>query len=276
MKLAYCGHDFFEECLSQLILLGHEIDSIFFKSDGNILDHSSKIYGHALKIGAKIIEAPISESHLIELARRGVSGIVSAAYPHKIPAWEEHLEFAVNLHSSILPEGRGPFPLQQCLYYENVTWGVSLHEVNEIFDAGPLLAQKLFQVNPRWAHRDLAAACKSCGVDVIYDVFSDFSTYWNYRKNLPLMTYNVRPTMQLRTVDSSISIYEAMRRFRAFSSLGLVVHSKFGCLVMSEGSIFSYTEMIDQVRCGIPSTDNSSVMVELLDGVLVCSKYRLL
>ena len=54
----------------------------------------------------------------------------------------------INLHMSYLPYNRGSHP-SFWSFYNNTTKGISIHEVNELIDAGPIIYQKKinFKIN---------------------------------------------------------------------------------------------------------------------------------
>jgi methionyl-tRNA formyltransferase len=48
---------------------------------------------------------------------------------------------ALNMHPSLLPDFRGPDPIEQQLEYGHSSFGVSLHLLNQYFDKGDIIAQ---------------------------------------------------------------------------------------------------------------------------------------
>lgn len=55
---------------------------------------------------------------------------------------------AINVHSSLLPQHRGPMPVVYCAIDRPQTFGVSLHLIEEGIDTGPVLAQEAYQPAP--------------------------------------------------------------------------------------------------------------------------------
>lgn len=60
----------------------------------------------------------------------------------------------LNIHPSLLPRWRGSSPGQFPLLYGDPTSGITLMIMNEEFDAGPLLHQISFAVDPTWTAKD--------------------------------------------------------------------------------------------------------------------------
>lgn len=75
--------------------------------------------------------------------------IISATFPHRIPASLTTIPRygALNLHPAPLPEGRGPNP-QRLIYEGHPIIGASLHRLAPAFDAGHILSRQERPVPP--------------------------------------------------------------------------------------------------------------------------------
>ena len=73
--------------------------------------------------------------------------ILSATFPHRIPAELAAIPRygALNLHPAPLPRGRGPNP-QRLIYEGDSILGATLHRIAPDFDAGPILSRRVRQV----------------------------------------------------------------------------------------------------------------------------------
>lgn len=73
----------------------------------------------------------------------GPDAIAVACFPWRLPAWMLALpqRGCLNLHPSVLPAGRGPDPVFWAFRRGLRETGVTLHLMNEVFDAGPVIAQ---------------------------------------------------------------------------------------------------------------------------------------
>lgn len=69
--------------------------------------------------------------------------IVVACFPWRLPGWILALppRGCLNLHPSLLPDGRGPEPVFWAFRRGMEETGVTLHLMNDHFDAGPIIAQ---------------------------------------------------------------------------------------------------------------------------------------
>jgi len=70
--------------------------------------------------------------------------IVVACFPWLLPAWLRDLprDGALNIHPSLLPDGRGPEPVFRALRRGLRETGVSIHRLDGGFDTGPVLARR--------------------------------------------------------------------------------------------------------------------------------------
>lgn len=70
--------------------------------------------------------------------------IVVACYPKLIPSQTRNVATygAINIHPSLLPEGRGPDPLFWTLRRGDGVAGVTVHLLSDAYDAGPVLSTR--------------------------------------------------------------------------------------------------------------------------------------
>jgi methionyl-tRNA formyltransferase len=70
--------------------------------------------------------------------------IVVACFPWRLPGWLLDMppRGCLNLHPSLLPDGRGPEPVFWAFRRGLRETGVTLHLVDESFDAGPIISQE--------------------------------------------------------------------------------------------------------------------------------------
>lgn len=73
---------------------------------------------------------------------------VVACFPWRLPAWLRSLPTlgCLNLHPSLLPDGRGPEPVFWTFRRGLTETGVTIHVVDAGFDTGPIVAQRLFAI----------------------------------------------------------------------------------------------------------------------------------
>ncbi|MBX5466298.1 MAG: methionyl-tRNA formyltransferase [Firmicutes bacterium] len=78
--------------------------------------------------------------------------VLTAAFGRILPAWL--LDMArcgpFNLHASLLPRWRGPNPIGWSLWAGDAVTGVTLLRMTAGVDAGPVVAARALEIDPRW------------------------------------------------------------------------------------------------------------------------------
>ncbi len=113
----------------------------------------------AWQSGATLVET--SKQQLESLPRRFASirsgVVVCACFPWLLP--DEILaaprQGAFNVHPSLLPDHKGPDPLFWTFHSGATTSGVTIHQMSNAFDAGPILMQSAVPIPLRTKLRDL-------------------------------------------------------------------------------------------------------------------------
>ncbi|MBB5887466.1 methionyl-tRNA formyltransferase [Lactovum miscens] len=84
---------------------------------------------------------------MTEMMRLGAEGIVTAAFGQFLPSkLLDSVKFAVNVHGSLLPWGRGGAPIQRAIMAGHKEIGVTIIEMVKAMDAGRMLGQKSIPV----------------------------------------------------------------------------------------------------------------------------------
>ena len=80
----------------------------------------------------------------------------------------------INVHSSLLPEHRGPSPFAHVILAERTESGVTFHVMDEDIDTGDILHQAKFQLTPMdtglTVYQKASIAGRDCIVDVVDDI----------------------------------------------------------------------------------------------------------
>ena len=144
-KIIYFGLDALIGCLHLIIRRGFEVVKIFTSPD----DDYDKT--EALSVFAETNNIPISYTkptgdELQALCENGVRLMVVGGYPWKIPVVENM--YQVNIHPSLLPIGRGPWPMPVSIL-KGIDSGVTLHKLTEKIDEGDIILQEIIPADPR-------------------------------------------------------------------------------------------------------------------------------
>jgi len=223
LKIAYCGYDFFHACLADLIESGHDILRVFsFASSAPIDSHAYvKMLSQSHDIPFDL--DPISIDALEQLSALGCEVLITAGYPHKIPDLAQFGMRGLNVHPSLLPQGRGVWPLPWLILKELPYSGVSLHQLSPQWDSGDILLQGQFAISPRDNLESLSAKAQILATQLIHRCFQDFELCWRQaRAQAPSDDYWPYPPAQARYIDWRLGVSQIDKICRAFGKAGSI------------------------------------------------------
>jgi methionyl-tRNA formyltransferase len=224
MRFAFAGIDFLGDVFQTLVDKGWEPVKLFTRPCDNVYDFNDVVVGRARGLRLPIQLSRIRPRDLAALNDMGCDALVVAGYPWLIKEWEEHLPYALNVHPSPLPEGRGPYPLFGAILHGAATWGVSIHKLAPTFDTGPVVAQTLFPLSPDETHDTLLAKCQMTAKDLAASRASDLPRSWSHAVPQGNGSYWPRITDRQRTIDWTRDVAEVLRTVRAFGSIEAMAH----------------------------------------------------
>lgn len=77
-----------------------------------------------------------------------------------------------NIHFSLLPRWRGATPVQHSLLHGDTQTGVTLFQLDEGLDTGPILAQRVLSVDPTMTAGDLLDTLGGVGAELLIDTLT--------------------------------------------------------------------------------------------------------
>ncbi len=128
-----------------------------------------KIWAKANRVAVLQPEDIQSPATISELKERAPDLILVASYGQILP--KEILELprlgAVNIHPSLLPRWRGASPIQYTLLAGDKETGVTLIQMDERLDHGPILAQQKIMLKGKESFRELYAVLQATARDLV-------------------------------------------------------------------------------------------------------------
>lgn len=216
MKFAYFGYDFFSNVLEALLDDGHELIELFTPIMGGAYNTNRDVCFAAARRGARITLSKARAEDFERLKRAGVELIVAAAYPGKVPEWRDSVGYAVNVHPSLLPADRGPWPMPRVLLRGEKRTGVTIHELSDRFDAGDILAQAEVAVGPRDNLTTLSVRLQLEAAKLIGPTTRNIGSLWATKRPQSGGSYAGMPSDDLRTIRLDMKAAEIDRIYRAF------------------------------------------------------------
>jgi len=222
MKIAYCGYDFFHACLEELLLGGVDVYRVYTVPCDNRVNYNQYIYQLCELHNISISEERITEGTIEQLQTEGCELLIAAAYNYKIPSLSATKIKGINIHPTLLPIGRGVWPLPWTILTDQKQSGVSIHKLTEEYDAGDILLQRSFSIASDERLESLSSKVQLLARYMLLDVVIGIENYWEsaVAQSGDVSIWNY-PSKEQRTLSWDTNVGELDRICRAFG--------KFGC-----------------------------------------------
>ncbi len=217
MKIVYCGYDFFHSCMAGLIEAGHEIVELFTWQTDNEYDFNVNVIAMAQALNAPVTFSPMQQADLDRFRTLEFDAIVCAAYPFKVPDWRGFVRYAINMHPSLLPEGRGPWPIPHVILKQLPQTGVTIHEISPAWDAGHILAQATLDVSERETLESLSLRSQMLARTMLLNTVADIGTAWANKQPQGQGSYWPMLTRADKLIEWTMPVRQIDRLVRAFS-----------------------------------------------------------
>lgn len=124
----------------------------------------------------------------------------------------------LNLHPSLLPRHRGPSPIAAAILSGDPETGVTLMQLDEGMDTGPILRQRRVRMNPDDTAESLGLRLAHAGAELLLDSLPDWFAGRLHASPQaePEATYTALITKKDGKIDWRLSAEEIARRIRAF------------------------------------------------------------
>jgi len=222
MKIAYCGYDFFSASLRTILDANKNVYRLFTVPNRGTSNTNQCIKDIATQFDIPISEERINEQTIQQLQEEGCELLITAAYNYKIPSLESSSIKGINVHPSMLPQGRGEWPLPWIILTQQQQSGISIHKLTQEYDAGDILFQHSFPVDQLECMETLSAKVQMHAREWLLEVINDFDNLWqNAKPQTGEVVYWGIPPREERTLDWQFNIEKLDRICRAFG--------KFGC-----------------------------------------------
>ncbi|SFC38521.1 formyltransferase family protein [Pseudoalteromonas denitrificans] len=140
MKVAYFGNDWHIGCLDVFKQSAHTIGHIFINGEQTF---NQVIRQYATDNNIPVTCIKPDEEHIKNLIEQGFECFFSVEYAWLIPIPEDmKTVYAMNVHPSMLPHGRGTTPVSWIINAYPQYAGVTFHKLTSEFDKGDIIYQK--------------------------------------------------------------------------------------------------------------------------------------
>jgi methionyl-tRNA formyltransferase len=144
--------------------------------------------------------------------------MVVAAYGLILP--REVLEIpargCLNIHASLLPRWRGAAPIHRALLAGDATTGITIMQMDEGLDTGPILLEKALAIAPRATTRTLTDALATLGASAILEALRSHARLEPRSQDSSRATYAAKIAKSEARIDWSADSSAIDRQVRAF------------------------------------------------------------
>ena len=213
MKIAYAGFDLMEPALRALCE-DNELLRLFTCPVDGEFETNTSVISLAERYGAPYTLDRITREDIGELLAQGCEVLISAGYYYRIPV-DERLPM-VNIHPSLLPCGRGAWPMPLAILDRLPESGVTVHKTEESFDTGAILLQRRFALADDETLATFMDKVNALLPAMMRELTADFTRLWEDAKPQGAGEYQEQPDPEDYVLSREDTVNYADRVLRAF------------------------------------------------------------
>ena len=223
MRIVYFGMDLQSPCFAYLAERC-EILALYTHHYPEDCFTEYAIVKEAEKRGIPVVYGRISEERVRRyFEEEGCDLFFSAEYGYIIPVPKDLPQFrGVNLHSALLPKGRGYFPVEVTLSRHPAETGVTLHKIAPELDTGDIIDVEKFALRPEMDSVDVCIRNRQAGLALTKRLMTDFEGAWSRAVPQPPSDETdlcPRPDDAVLTLKPEMTTAEAMAVYRIYNQM---------------------------------------------------------
>ena len=213
MKFAYAGFDLMAPALAALCENNTLLKLFTCPVDG-VSETNNEVIALADAACAPYTLSRITREDIDTLVDGGCELLISAGYYYRIPV-DCRLRM-VNIHPSLLPYGRGAWPMPLAILDRLSESGVTVHKTEESFDTGDILMQERFPLAPDEHLDSLMQKVNALLPAMMRRLTADFDSLWMNAVPQGEGVYLEEPDLRDYVLTPDSSAEYADRVLRAF------------------------------------------------------------
>ncbi|MDW3204886.1 MAG: methionyl-tRNA formyltransferase [Alphaproteobacteria bacterium] len=206
LRLAFMGTPGFSvPALDAIVRAGHEVEAVYTQpprpANRGKKETPSPVHLAALKMGIPVrhpasLKTPEAQAAFADL-RLDAAVVVAYGLILPKPILEMPKFGCLNIHASLLPRWRGAAPIQRAILAGDEETGISIMQMDEGLDTGPVLLEEPMQILHRATAQDLHDDLAHLGARLIVEALDG------------LVDGSIRPTPQ---PDGGVTYAEKLRK----------------------------------------------------------------
>jgi methionyl-tRNA formyltransferase len=266
MRFAITGCDRYFGVFEALVRAGWRPLKLFTSAVTSELDNQHRMIAFANQHGAFVQLTRLTAKDLAELREQGCEALIVASYNWKVCNWRPFMRYAVNFHSSPLPDGRGPYPTPRAILEKRELWAITCHKPTSDIDKGDILAAEKFPLRHDECHESLDLKIQMASSRLASTVATRFTDLWDHAQPQEQGAYWNMPALEERIIDFRRSVEELLLHIWAYGAIGSF--AKFGNHWRIVRRAVGWTEAHGNPPGRIMHVFNKSFVVAVSDGYL--------
>lgn len=219
LKVIYFGTDLLSSCVDIFIEHGHSISAFYVGTEEL---NNQYIIEKANSLSVPIITRRPTPAALERHMVSGVDMFFSAEYQFKIPI-PKALKYGINLHTSLLPKGRGAATLPYLMEQHPEAAGLTLHKLSDTFDQGDIILSRKVKVQTEDSLNTLSVKMHLAAPKILKKMLSNLDHYYQQAtkqqdgENWPI------PSLDQRLIDWYLPAEQLRMQFKAFGHFGSIM-----------------------------------------------------
>ncbi len=233
MKIAYLGFDLFYPAFRWLC--DHcEISGVYSCKTDGVYESSDRIRTLCKERSIPYTEERITMEDIDKLVELGCEMMISAGYYYLIPV-DDRLR-QVNIHPSLLPYGRGAWPMPLAILDRLEQSGVTFHKISEGFDEGDILLQKSFTLFEDDNLETFMEKAYRLLPDMLFELISETDALFENAAPQTEGVYQKEPDPEDYIIDEHSDFSYADRVLRAFYGFPVYYRDKDSVIQIVKGT----------------------------------------
>lgn len=236
MKIVYIGIDILFQALPALAGSGCVISEIVTCPTDNKTEFNLLTCDYARRNHIPLLTGRIGPKDLGRWKKAGVDAVICCGYYYRIPV-DKCLPM-VNVHPSLLPEGRGAWPMPVTILRGMRESGLTIHKIAEGFDEGDILLQKKVEVLPEETLQTLTEKLQALLPGMLRELTADFTRLYEQARPQEKGEYWPCPEEKDYPITPETDFSKADRILRAFYGYECIYRKEEECYGLTGGRAY--------------------------------------
>ena len=213
MKIAFAGFDLMAPALEALVQ-NNELLRLFTCRVDGVYETNDRVIALAKGLNVPYTLDRITKHDVEQLLHDGCELLISAGYYYLIPI-DDRLPM-VNIHPSLLPYGRGAWPMPLAILDGLTESGVTVHKTEKSFDTGDILLQERFTLADDETLTSFMDKVNARLPAMMHQLTADFDTLWQNATPQGEGEYQQQPDPERYVLTPKDTVRYADKVLRAF------------------------------------------------------------